>query len=63
LIKEWIVGVGVAVLIFLAMLGLNVLPIFFLVGVSIALWYVMDRRSAAPVATREAPVRHQVSFD
>ncbi len=63
MIKEWIVGVGVAVFVFLAVLGLNVLPIFFLVGVSIALWYVMDRRSAAPVATREAPVRHQVSFD
>ncbi|GMA48734.1 vesicle-fusing ATPase [Alicyclobacillus contaminans] len=63
MIKEWLVGVGLAVLIFLGILGLNVLPIFFLVAVSVALWYVMDRRSAAPTAVREASVRPRVSFD
>lgn len=63
MIKEWIIGVGVAVLLFLLYLGLNVLPLIFLLALSVALWVMMDRRSVAPATTREAPVRHQISFE
>ncbi|SFV01172.1 AAA family ATPase [Alicyclobacillus macrosporangiidus] len=63
MIKEWIVGVAIAVLVFLAVLGYNVLPLFFLAAISVALWYMLDRRGAVSVAPREAMVKHQVSFD
>ncbi|MCL6515514.1 AAA family ATPase [Alicyclobacillus sp.] len=63
MIKEWIVGVSIAVLVFLGVLGYNVLPLFFLAALSIALWYMMDRRGAVASGPRETPVKHQVSFD
>lgn len=63
MIKEWVIGIVVAMLLFLGVMGMNVLPIVFLLGLSVVLWYVMDRRSAVPVTNREAPVRHQISFD
>lgn len=64
MIKEWLIGIGVALLIFLSVLKIvNVLPILFLIGLGVLLWMVMDRRSATSPAAREAPVRHQISFD
>lgn len=63
MIKEWFIGVGIALAVFLGFIGYNVLPLFFLVGLSVALWFMLDRRSAAPAANREAPVKHQVSFE
>jgi cell division protease FtsH len=63
LIKEWVIGIGVAVAIFLAYIGYNVLPLFFLVALSVALWYMLDKRTAVPAATREAPVKHQILFE
>lgn len=63
MIKEWIIGVGVAVLLFLAYLGVNVLPLFFLIGLSVALWFMMDRKSTVMTTAREAPVQHQISFE
>ncbi|GGJ07269.1 vesicle-fusing ATPase [Alicyclobacillus cellulosilyticus] len=63
MIKEWVIGVGVAVLIFLLILGYNVLPLFFLVALSVALWVMLDRRSMIPPAHREPAVRHPVTFD
>ncbi|MCF8563798.1 AAA family ATPase [Alicyclobacillus tolerans] len=61
--KELVIGMGVAVMLFLGFLGVNVLPLFFLVGLGVALWLMMDRKSTVMTATREAPVRHQVSFE
>ena len=63
MIKEWILGVGVAFLIFLAMLHVNVVPLLFLAGLGVVLWMMMDRRSAASMGNRETPARHSVSFD
>lgn len=64
MIKEWVMGVGIAVIIFLGVLGVNVLPLVFLAGLGVVLWMMLDRRSAVSMGnTREAPVRHQVSFE
>lgn len=63
MIKEWVIGVGVAVAVFLGIQGINVLPLFFLAGLSVVLWYMLDKRSAAPAVAREAPVKHQISFE
>lgn len=63
MIKEWVIGVGIALLLFLAILGANVLPLFFLAALAVGFWLMMERRSTAPAATREAPVKHQVSFE
>lgn len=63
MIRECLIGVGIAVLLFLLILGFNVLPLLFLVAVSVALWVMMDRRTAVSTTSREAPVRHHVSFE
>ncbi len=63
MIKEWLIGVAVAVLVFLGLLRINVLPILFLVGLGVLLWIVMDRRNAAAPAAKDAPVRHDITFD
>jgi cell division protease FtsH len=63
LIKEWILGVGIAFLIFLAVLHVNVVPLLFLAGLGVVLWMMMDRRSAVSMGNRETPARHAVSFD
>jgi len=63
-IKEWVIGIGGAVLLFAGYLGLiNLFPVFVLVGLLVALWFMMERRSSVSTATREAPVRHQISFE
>ncbi|EPZ45662.1 microtubule-severing ATPase [Alicyclobacillus acidoterrestris ATCC 49025] len=63
MIKEWLIGVAVAVFVFLGLLRINVLPILFLVGLGVLLWIVMDRRNAATPAAKDAPVRHDITFD
>ncbi|MDQ0188583.1 AAA family ATPase [Alicyclobacillus cycloheptanicus] len=63
MIKEWVIGIGVAVLLFLAFLGANVLPLFFLAALAVGFWVMMERRTAVPAVSRDAPVKHQVSFD
>lgn len=64
IMKEWLIGVGVALLIFLGMLHLvQVLPVLFLVGLGVLLWVVMDRRNATSPSTRETPTRPEISFD
>lgn len=65
MIKEWLIGIAIAVIIFLALLHVDILPILFLVGVGVLLWFVIERRggsSSAP-ANRDTPVRHDISFD
>lgn len=63
MIKEWLIGVGIAVLIFLAVLRINILPLLFLVGLGVVLWMMVGRRSGMSMASREAPVRHRTSFE
>lgn len=64
MMKEWVIGIGGAVLLFAGYLGLiNLFPVFVLVGLLVALWFMMDRRTSVSTATREAPVRHQISFE
>ena len=43
--------------------GKNVLPLLFIGGLAVLFWYMMERRSTTPAVTREAPVRHQVTFE
>ncbi|MBX5436828.1 MAG: AAA family ATPase [Alicyclobacillaceae bacterium] len=50
-------------MLFLLYLGINVLPLFFLVALSVALWVMMDRRSSLTPGNRETSVRHDVTFD
>jgi ATP-dependent metalloprotease FtsH len=61
--KEWLIGVAIAVIAFLGILRINILPILFLVGLGVLLWVMMDRRTATSPASRDAPVRHSISFD
>lgn len=64
MMKEWLIGVGVAILIFLGMLHLvQVLPVLFLIGLGVLLWMVMDRKGATSASTRETPVRPNISFE
>lgn len=63
MIKELFIGIGVALLIFLGLHGLNILPVLFLVGLAVMLWVMMDRRTAMSTSSREAPVKHQISFE
>ncbi|GMA55667.1 hypothetical protein GCM10025858_01700 [Alicyclobacillus sacchari] len=64
MIKEWLIGVGIAVLAFLGMLHVvQILPILFLIGLGVLLWVVMDRRNAAAPAAREAAARPSISFE
>ncbi len=64
MIKEWLIGVGIAVVVFIGLfMNVNILPLLFLVALCVGVWVMMDRRTAVAGASREAPVRHQVSFD
>ncbi|QQE81264.1 AAA family ATPase [Alicyclobacillus sp. SO9] len=38
------------------------MPLLFLVGMGVALWVLLQRRSTAPAATKEAPVKHNITF-
>ncbi|EJY55060.1 Vesicle-fusing ATPase [Alicyclobacillus hesperidum URH17-3-68] len=64
MIKEWLIGAGIAVLAFLGMLHVvQILPILFLIGLGVLLWVVMDRRNAAAPTARETTARPNISFD
>jgi len=63
MLKEWAIGIGVALIIFLGFHGINVFPVLFLVGLGVGLWFMMGKRSAMTTTTRDAPVRHQVMFE
>ncbi|ADG06385.1 AAA family ATPase [Kyrpidia tusciae] len=60
---EIAIGAGVAFLLFLGYLGVNVLPII-LLGVFLSVAYLLwDRRGPTAAGRVEAPVRHTVNFD
>ena len=61
--KEWLIGAGIAVVLFLAHLGVQVLPLLLLAGLVFALYTLVQRRQAVPTGSREAAVRHRVNFD
>ncbi len=63
MIKEWLIGIGAAVLIFLAVLKINIMPFIILAALSGFLWVMMGKRSTAVSATNSPPVKHKVSFE
>ncbi|WAH35153.1 AAA family ATPase [Alicyclobacillus dauci] len=63
MIKEWLIGIGIALVAFLGLLHVNILPVLFLLGLGVLLWIVMDRRTAATPTTRDVSVRHDISFE
>jgi cell division protease FtsH len=62
LIKEWLIGVGIALTLFLIYLRINILPLVFLAGLGVLLWTMLERRGTSPLAARDVPVKHQVTF-
>ncbi|UOF92912.1 AAA family ATPase [Fodinisporobacter ferrooxydans] len=56
------IGFVAAVLIFLASLGFNIVPIVFLIGLSIALLFMMERRTTVTGGTKSAAVKHAIDF-
>ena len=61
--KEWLLGASVAIVIFLAVLGLNVLPLLVLVGLGFILYTLIDRRQLIQTGSKETAVKHAVNFD
>ncbi|SIS96961.1 ATP-dependent metallopeptidase FtsH/Yme1/Tma family protein [Alicyclobacillus vulcanalis] len=62
--REWFIGTGIAVLVFLSMLHvIQLIPVLFLAGLGAMLWVVLDRRNTQSPAGRDVAVRPQVSFD
>ncbi len=61
--KEWLIGAGVAIVLFAAVLGLNLLPVLIVGGLGFALYTAVSRRQVAPTGSREAAVRHAVNFE
>ncbi|MCY0902622.1 MAG: AAA family ATPase [Firmicutes bacterium] len=57
------IGAGVAVVLFLAVLGVQVLPLLVLAGLAYFVYTLMERRQVAPTGSREVAVRHAVNFD
>jgi cell division protease FtsH len=64
LIKEWVIGVGVALFLFLLLIGYSgAIPLLFIAAILVALWTMFDRRSSMMSTSRDAPVKHAVSFE
>ncbi|KYP80946.1 AAA family ATPase [Ferroacidibacillus organovorans] len=61
--KEWLIGAGIALVIFLELLGIQILPLLFIVGLGFAFYTLMGRRQVAPTGSKETAVRHQVNFE
>ncbi len=63
MMREWLIGAGVAIVLFTAVLGLNLLPLLIIGGLGFVLYAAMQRRQMAPTGSREAAVRHAVNFE
>lgn len=64
MIKEMIIGIGIAVILFLACLGLPVLPLIFFIGLTAMLWFMMDRqRTTVSAVSKDPPVKQNVGFE
>ncbi|KUO96833.1 AAA family ATPase [Ferroacidibacillus organovorans] len=61
--KEWLIGAGIALVIFLELLGIQILPLLFIVGLGFAFYTLMGRRQVAPTGSKETAIRHQVNFE
>ncbi len=61
--KDWLIGAGVALVLFMAVLGVNILPLILLAGLGFVFYTLMERRQTAPTGSRESAVRHAVNFD
>jgi cell division protease FtsH len=61
--KELLVGCGLAVLLFLAYLGVvNLLPLFFMGALAIAVYVLLERKGMMATGSIEAAPRHGVEF-
>ncbi|MCY0876610.1 MAG: AAA family ATPase [Firmicutes bacterium] len=61
--KEWLIGAGVAIVLFLGVIGVQVLPLVLLAGLAYGVYTLMGRRQVAPSGSREVAVRHAVQFE
>ena len=61
--KEWLLGASIAVVIFLAVLGLNVLPLLVLVGLGFILYTLVDKRQLIQTGSKETAVKHAINFE
>lgn len=61
--KEMLLGSSVAVVIFLGVLGVNVLPLLVLVGLGFILYTLLDKRQLIHTGSKETAVKHAVDFD
>jgi len=62
-VRDWLIGAGVAVVVFMALIGINVLPLLVLAALGFAFYTLVERRQVAPTGSKEAAVRHSVNFD
>ncbi|GIM48047.1 vesicle-fusing ATPase [Collibacillus ludicampi] len=62
MIREVIIGVGVALTIFLAFFGVNVFPFLLLTAVLVALSMMVDRKGIATTGSKESAVAHRIDF-
>lgn len=63
MMKDWLIGAGVAVLIFLALLGYPVFPVLALAGLGYLLYSLNGKRQVLPTGSREAAILHAVNFE
>lgn len=61
--KEWLLGGAAAIVLFLAVLGINILPLLLLIGLTYAIYTLLEKRQVAPTGSREVAIRHAVNFD
>ena len=61
--KEWLLGASIAVVIFLAVLGLNVLPLLVLVGLGFILYTLVDKRQLIQTGSKETALKHAINFE
>ncbi|MDB5083810.1 MAG: ATPase [Bacilli bacterium] len=64
MIKETLVGIFIAVVIFLSARGLNVLPIILMLALSTLLFFMLRSRGGSPISTgsRETATSHKIEF-
>ncbi|GAX89780.1 AAA family ATPase [Effusibacillus lacus] len=63
MIREAIVGIGIAITVFFAYLGTNVLPLVLLIGLLFAISVVVEKRGVVSTGHREHPSSHRVEFE
>lgn len=63
MIREALIGIGIAVTIFFAYMGVNVVPVLLLVGLLFAISAVVEKRGTVSTGNRESASSHKVEFE